>query len=82
MKERLFSSLYLARLGARVWVFVLTMISQLILSVCYLKSMYDLGMSTIGHSFLQLLYALLHIGGWSPCCGSCSLGQSEAGQSA
>lgn len=65
MKERLFSSLYLARLGARVWVFVLTMISQLILSVCYLKSMYDLGMSTIGHSFLQLLYALLHIGGWS-----------------
>ena len=65
MKERLFSSLYLARLGARVWVFALTMISQLILSVCYLKSMYDLGMSTIGHSFLQLLYALLHIGGWS-----------------
>ena len=61
----LLPSSYRERLGNRVWVFALTMISQLILSVTYLKSMYDLGMSTSGRTFLQLLYALLHIGGWS-----------------
>ena len=65
MLKRLLSFSYRERLGNRVWVFALTMISQLILSVTYLKSMYDLGMSTPGRIFLQLLYALLHIGGWS-----------------
>ena len=65
MKVRLFSAPYLARLGARVWVFALTMISQLILSIYYLKSMYGLGISTVGQSFFRLVYALLHIGGWA-----------------
>lgn len=65
MLKCLLSSSYRERLGNRAWVFSLTLISQLILSVTYLKSMCDLGMSTLEHTSLQLLYALLHLGGWS-----------------
>ena len=65
MKERWFSSPYLIRLGARIWVFVLTLVSQLVLSIYYLTSMCDLGISTVGESLVRLLYAMLHVGGWA-----------------